>query len=78
MSSTAQLTTENPLIEGLERLPVRSTVLIIFGGTGDLAARKLLPAIYNRLSISFRARLKCGMRFARGISTGSISVPSFR
>jgi glucose-6-phosphate 1-dehydrogenase len=47
VSSTAQPTAENPLIEGLERLPVRSTVLIIFGGTGDLAARKLLPAIYN-------------------------------
>ena len=39
--------TENPLVEGLERLPVRSTALIIFGGTGDLAQRKLLPAIYN-------------------------------
>jgi glucose-6-phosphate 1-dehydrogenase len=38
---------ENPLVEGLEHLPVRSTVLVIFGGTGDLAQRKLLPAIYN-------------------------------
>src|SRR3954449_102829 len=38
---------ENPLVEGLERLPVRPTCLVIFGGTGDLARRKLMPAIYN-------------------------------
>jgi glucose-6-phosphate 1-dehydrogenase len=38
---------ENPLSEGLERLPVHPTTLVIFGGTGDLAKRKLLPAIYN-------------------------------
>lgn len=38
---------ENPLAEGLERLPVDPTVLVIFGVTGDLAARKLLPAVYN-------------------------------
>jgi glucose-6-phosphate 1-dehydrogenase len=37
----------NPLIEGLERLPVHPTTLVIFGGTGDLAQRKLLPAVYN-------------------------------
>jgi len=34
-------------VEGLERLPVHPTVLVIFGATGDLAHRKLLPAIYN-------------------------------
>src|SRR2546428_7428530 len=38
---------ENPLVEGLERLPVHPTTLAIFGATGDLAKRKLLPAIYN-------------------------------
>ena len=38
---------ENPLIEGLERLPVPATTLTIFGVTGDLAHRKLLPALYN-------------------------------
>ncbi len=37
----------NPLIAGLERLPVPPTTLTIFGATGDLASRKLLPAIYN-------------------------------
>jgi glucose-6-phosphate 1-dehydrogenase len=38
---------ENPLTEGLERSPVHPTTLVIFGATGDLAQRKLLPAIYN-------------------------------
>ncbi len=38
---------ENPLVEGLERLPVHPTTLVIFGATGDLSRRKLLPAIYN-------------------------------
>ena len=37
----------NPLAEGLERLPVRPTTLTIFGATGDLSKRKLLPALYN-------------------------------
>ena len=40
----------NPLAEGLERLPVHPTNLVIFGATGDLAMRKLLPAIYNLAS----------------------------
>ena len=38
---------ENPLVEGLERLPVHPTTLAIFGATGDLSKRKLLPAIDN-------------------------------
>src|SRR5271163_4430057 len=38
---------ENPLTVGLERLPVHPTALVVFGATGDLAKRKLLPAIYN-------------------------------
>jgi glucose-6-phosphate 1-dehydrogenase len=38
---------ENPLTTGLERLPVAPTTLVIFGATGDLARRKLLPALYN-------------------------------
>jgi glucose-6-phosphate 1-dehydrogenase len=38
---------ENPLTAGLERLPVPPTSLVIFGATGDLARRKLLPALYN-------------------------------
>jgi glucose-6-phosphate 1-dehydrogenase len=38
---------DNPLTAGLERLPVHPTMLVIFGATGDLAKRKLLPALYN-------------------------------
>ena len=38
---------ENPLVEGLERLPVHPTALVIFGATGDLAHRKLVPALYH-------------------------------
>jgi len=44
---TGQPEPENPLTAGLERLPVAPTSLVIFGATGDLARRKLLPAIYN-------------------------------
>src|ERR687895_2151232 len=47
MAAVAQREEENPLVEGLERLPVPGTTLVIFGATGDLARRKLLPAIYN-------------------------------
>jgi glucose-6-phosphate 1-dehydrogenase len=43
----ATATQDNPLTEGLERLPVHPTTLVIFGATGDLAKRKLLPALYN-------------------------------
>jgi glucose-6-phosphate 1-dehydrogenase len=45
--SASAATVENPLVEGLERLPVHPTTLVIFGATGDLARRKLLPALYN-------------------------------
>src|ERR687885_30560 len=45
--AVVERTEENPLVEGLERLPVPNTTLVIFGATGDLARRKLLPAIYN-------------------------------
>src|ERR671915_1898103 len=45
--ATAATIEENPLVEGLERLPVHPTTLVIFGATGDLARRKLLPALYN-------------------------------
>jgi glucose-6-phosphate 1-dehydrogenase len=45
--ATVEELAENPLVEGLERLPVHPTALVIFGATGDLAHRKLLPALYN-------------------------------
>jgi len=38
----------NPLAEGLHDYRVADpAVMVIFGGTGDLSARKLLPALYN-------------------------------
>jgi glucose-6-phosphate 1-dehydrogenase len=46
-AAATELDQENPLTAGLERVPVRATALVIFGGTGDLAHRKLLPALYN-------------------------------
>lgn len=38
----------NPLRKGIEEVnPVPPSVLIIFGATGDLTQRKLVPALYN-------------------------------
>jgi glucose-6-phosphate 1-dehydrogenase len=42
-----RLPTANALVEGLEHPPVHPTALIVFGATGDLSRRKLLPAVYN-------------------------------
>ena len=47
MIATQKFEQDNPLVEGLERLPVHPTTLVIFGATGDLSHRKLLPALYN-------------------------------
>ena len=47
MTTVEETTQSNPLTEGLERLPIRPTTMTIFGATGDLARRKLLPALYN-------------------------------
>jgi glucose-6-phosphate 1-dehydrogenase len=46
-TATVPVEEQNPLTEGLERLPIRPTTLTIFGATGDLSRRKLLPALYN-------------------------------
>src|SRR3954452_15431470 len=48
-------TAENPLLEGLElRRRPESCVLVIFGASGDLTQRKLMPALY---SLAFRRLL---------------------
>ncbi|HET9074519.1 MAG TPA: glucose-6-phosphate dehydrogenase [Solirubrobacteraceae bacterium] len=67
-------TDTNPLIAGLERLPVRSTAVIIFGATGDLAGRKLLPALYN---LAHEGSLPEHIELA-GVSRGDISDDAFR
>src|SRR5215208_1918923 len=38
---------ENPFAADVEEALPPPTTLVIFGATGDLAARKLLPAVYN-------------------------------
>lgn len=38
----------NPLFENVQRTKIaESCILVIFGATGDLTARKLIPALYN-------------------------------
>ncbi len=65
---------ENPLAEGLERLPVHPTTLVIFGATGDLAHRKLLPAIYN---LAHEGALPEGFNLI-GVSRSEMSDDEYR
>jgi len=65
---------ENPLVEGLERLPVHPTTLVIFGSTGDLAQRKLLPAIYN---LAHEGALPEGFNLI-GVSRSEMSDDDYR
>ena len=65
---------ENPLAEGLERPPVHPTSLVIFGATGDLARRKLLPAIYN---LAHEGLLPDRFRLI-GVSRAELSDRDFR
>ncbi len=64
----------NPLSAGLERLPVAPTNLVIFGATGDLAKRKLLPAIYN---LAHEGALP-GQFNLIGVSRGELSNDAYR
>jgi glucose-6-phosphate 1-dehydrogenase len=64
----------NPLVEGLERLPVHPTTLVIFGATGDLAQRKLLPAIYN---LAHEGALPETFRLV-GIARGAMTDEAYR
>src|SRR3954469_8268006 len=65
---------DNPLVEGLERLPVHPTTMVIFGASGDLAKRKLLPAIYN---LAHEGALPERFNLI-GISRGEMSDDEFR
>jgi glucose-6-phosphate 1-dehydrogenase len=67
-------TAENPLAAGLERLPVHATTLVIFGATGDLSRRKLLPALYN---LAHEGALP-GRFNLIGVSRGDLSDDDFR
>jgi glucose-6-phosphate 1-dehydrogenase len=65
---------ENPLVEGLERMPVHPTTMVIFGATGDLSKRKLLPAIYN---LAHEGALPERFNLI-GVSRGDLSDDEFR
>jgi glucose-6-phosphate 1-dehydrogenase len=47
MAATQEAQVENPFAKDVPRRVPGPTSLVIFGASGDLAARKLLPAIYN-------------------------------
>nr|MBF6614721.1 glucose-6-phosphate dehydrogenase [Chloroflexota bacterium] len=66
---------ENPLREGLrmQRTPDPS-VFVLFGATGDLAHRKLLPALYN---LSVERRLPGGFTIV-GFARRPLSDDDFR
>src|SRR5438874_4830761 len=64
----------NPLVKGLERLPVHPTTMVIFGASGDLAKRKLLPAIYN---LAHEGALPEAFNLI-GVSRGELSDDEFR
>src|SRR3954468_7354880 len=64
----------NPLVEGLERMPVHPTTMGIFGATGDLSKRKLLPAIYN---LAHEGALPEQFNLI-GVSRGEMSDDEFR
>jgi glucose-6-phosphate 1-dehydrogenase len=69
-----RLDEKNPLAEGLERLPVHPTTMVIFGASGDLAKRKLLPAIYN---LAHEGALPERFNLI-GVSRGKLSDDEFR
>lgn len=64
----------NPLTEGLERPVAAPTALVIFGATGDLARRKLLPAVYN---LAHDGALPHGFRLI-GVARGELDDQGYR
>ncbi len=74
MTTAARRVEENPLVAGLERLPVPPTTLVIFGATGDLSRRKLLPALYN---LAHEGALP-GRFHLVGVSRSELSDEDFR
>jgi glucose-6-phosphate 1-dehydrogenase len=75
MTETAAPTAENPLLEGLRmRRPPEPFALTIFGATGDLTQRKLLPALY---SLAFRNLLPDDYAIL-GVSRTDLTSEDFR
>jgi len=53
-------------------VPVEPFEIVVFGGTGDLARRKLIPSLYHRFcdgQIPAESKIKTGRRFARWLIT---------
>jgi glucose-6-phosphate 1-dehydrogenase len=68
-------TQDNPLLEGLQlRRTPDACILVIFGASGDLAHRKLFPALY---SLAFRRLLPEHFAVV-GVSRTAISDDEFR
>jgi glucose-6-phosphate 1-dehydrogenase len=72
--TSSEVVEANPLADGLERLPVHATSLVIFGATGDLAKRKLLPAVYN---LAHEGALPEHFNLV-GVSRGELSDDAYR
>ncbi len=66
----ATATVDNPFREGLrEDRATRPVQLVIFGASGDLTCRKLLPAIYNLAQADLLPENFCVVGFARSPMT---------
>lgn len=65
---------DGPLSAGLDHLPPPPSVLVIFGASGNLARRKLLPAIYN---LAHEGGLPERFRLI-GVSRGELSRDAYR
>ena len=67
-------TKERPAIPENHPLPVGPCTVVIFGASGDLTKRKLVPAIYNLA----RERLLPDSFAVVGVATSQLSVDAFR
>ncbi len=65
---------DGPLSAGLDHLPPLPSVLVIFGASGNLARRKLLPAIYN---LAYEGGLPERFRLI-GVSRGELTDDEYR
>src|SRR5256885_12545390 len=91
MNRAAEQTEVNPLREGLSTRAVpQPCSIVIFGATGDLTHRKLVPALYNLAAdgelppavavVGFARRPKSDDEFRQGMeeSVRKYSRPAFR
>jgi glucose-6-phosphate 1-dehydrogenase len=75
MTQAPPVTEENPLLEGLrKRRTAEPCALTIFGASGDLTQRKLMPALY---SLAFRNLLPAGFAVV-GVARTPMSDDEFR